>query len=198
MDVLVILLGESGKLLDGRKVWALPNPIEHLCHAWLRCGKLDMGRRNRARDKILRFLATACVIPVKCTKLIIPTRRPGILRAVRQCVRRCVLAAFPQHGPYTRRFLEHRFKYFHGKDKGLLDRFADHHQVAATVDYALLDDYTAEEVDSYVRRTDVRWTNYNLRCPGSYYSPVVVAAVVKQIKRWNAGNAASPLDDATV
>jgi hypothetical protein len=33
MDVMVILLGESGKLLNWKKVWALPDPVEHLCHA---------------------------------------------------------------------------------------------------------------------------------------------------------------------
>ena len=182
---LAIFLGQSYARLDWKKTWAMKNPPEFLAKVYIQCKRLDHVRGRRAQLKILRFLRSAHMMPVKAVRIKVPARGRQAMKAVKRTVA-FVLRRFSSQWPSCCRQVvgsRVRVQLAQAPNTSLL--LSDHIRQAKKFSVSLTESISEPLKSAIDKRLDVRRVPFHVHIPMPDEPGEIANAVWDDIKSWS-------------
>jgi hypothetical protein len=180
-SLLLVYIGERNHMLDWARVWRGSSTSAYVCGLWCLSGRFELQRRTRIREKLARFITSSGLIPSKCLHITIPIDDSFHIVQARRALRKSLGLLFPNRAYTEIQFLLSRIKLHKGKPESLQLLLQDHARVASSVDTAVLQSITPDDLLRARSMADARWLPYVVAYDGKATCDTFVTSVLDGI-----------------
>jgi hypothetical protein len=111
-SLLLLRFGEKHHRFSWKLFWR--SVLQRACCVWCLAKKLDMRRRVAVRQRIMRFLSSAGLVPMPAANVVVPARDPRHVTVFKRALREHVAASLGSGDPWVLRFCFERIRIFQG------------------------------------------------------------------------------------